>query len=189
MICVKKELRLQTLAKLDQMSDEEFEQSIALLHEHLFQLPAWKQANTVALTMSRGKEVPTMPLIEKAWQEGKTVCVPTCFPETKEMTFYEYTPKTKMISRYFGLLEPDPLESAAIHKKTIDLIIVPGVCFDRQGYRIGYGGGYYDRYLADYHGETLALCLTVQQTEQIPAETHDIPVSIIVSEKGILNQK
>ncbi|MCY7470364.1 5-formyltetrahydrofolate cyclo-ligase [Bacillus safensis] len=186
---MKKELRLQTLAKLDQMSAEEFKRSTALLHERLFQLPAWKQANTVALTMSRGKEVPTMPLIEKAWREGKTVCVPTCFPETKEMTFYEYTPETKMISRYFGLLEPDPLTSAAASKESIDLIIVPGVCFDRKGYRIGYGGGYYDRYLADYHGETLALCLTVQQTEHIPAETHDIPVSIMVSEKGTIFPK
>lgn len=71
---MKKELRLQTLAKLDQMSAEEFKRSTALLHERLFQLPAWKQANTVALTMSRGKEVPTMPLIEKAWREENSMC-------------------------------------------------------------------------------------------------------------------
>ncbi|PRO42821.1 5-formyltetrahydrofolate cyclo-ligase [Bacillus sp. LLTC93] len=186
---MKKELRLQTLAKLDQMIAEEFERSTAFLHEHLFQLPAWQQANTIALTMSRGKEVPTMPLIEKAWQEGKTVCVPTCFPETKEMTFYEYTPETKMTSRYFGLLEPDPASSPAVHKKAIDLIIVPGVCFDQHGYRIGYGGGYYDRYLADYHGATLALCLSVQQVDHLPAEPHDISVSIMVSEKGAFYQK
>ncbi|GLF89724.1 hypothetical protein Saga11_09830 [Bacillus safensis] len=186
---MKKELRLQTLAKLDQMSAEEFERSTAFLHEHLFQLSAWKHANTIALTMSRGKEIPTMPLIEKAWQEGKTVCVPTCFPETKEMTFYEYTLETKMISRYFGLTEPDPQVSAAVHKEEIDLIIVPGVCFDQQGYRIGFGGGYYDRYLADYHGVTIALCLSLQQIEYVPAEAHDISVSMIVSEKGLLYQK
>ncbi|MFP3418391.1 MAG: 5-formyltetrahydrofolate cyclo-ligase [Bacillota bacterium] len=183
---MKKELRRQTLAKLEQMSSEEFKQNTTLLYEHLFQLTAWKQAKTIALTMSRGKEVPTRPLIDKAWEEGKTVCVPTCFPETKEMTFYEYTPQTKMTSRYFGLSEPDPETSAAVHKKAIDLVIVPGVCFDQQGYRIGYGGGYFDRFLADYHGVTLALCLSVQQIEHVPAETHDIPVSMIVSEKGPL---
>ena len=105
---MKKELRRQTLAKLEQMSSEEIKQNTTLLYEHLFQLTAWKQAKTIALTMSRGKEVPTRPLIDKAWEEGKTVCVPTCFPETKEMTFYEYTPQTKMTSRYFGLSEPDP---------------------------------------------------------------------------------
>ncbi|BBP90723.1 hypothetical protein BsIDN1_43410 [Bacillus safensis] len=71
MICVKKELRLQTLAKLDQMSAEEFKRSTALLHERLFQLSAWKQADTIALTMSRGKEVPTMPLIEKKMAGGE----------------------------------------------------------------------------------------------------------------------
>ncbi|MGE7657696.1 5-formyltetrahydrofolate cyclo-ligase [Bacillus altitudinis] len=186
---MKKELRLQTLAMLDQISAEEFNRYAALLHEHVLQLPAWKQAKTIALTMSRGKEIPTMPLIEKAWEEGKTVCIPTCFPRTKEMVFYEYTPETKMKSSYFGLLEPDPLESTAVHKEAIDLIIVPGVCFDQHGYRIGYGGGYYDRYLADYHGVTIALCLSLQQTRHIPAETHDIPVSMIVSEKGTLYQK
>ncbi|WP_156060770.1 5-formyltetrahydrofolate cyclo-ligase [Bacillus altitudinis] len=186
---MKKELRLQTLAMLDQISAEEFNRHAALLHEHLLQLPAWKQAKTIALTMSRGKEIPTMPLIQKAWEEGKTVCIPTCFPKTKEMVFYEYTPETKMTSSYFGLLEPDPLESTVVHKEAIDLIIVPGVCFDQRGYRIGYGGGYYDRYLADYHGITLALSLSVQQVDHLPAEPHDIPVSIMVSEKGAFYQK
>lgn len=186
---MKKELRLQTLTMLDQISADEFNRHAVLLHEHVLQLPAWKQAKTIALTMSRGKEIPTMPLIEKAWEEGKTVCIPTCFPKTKEMVFYEYTPETKMTSSYFGLLEPDPLESTAVHKEAIDLIIVPGVCFDQHGYRIGYGGGYYDRYLADYHGTTLALCLSVQQVDHLPAEPHDIPVSIMVSEKGAFYQK
>lgn len=80
---MKKELRLQTLAKLDQMSAEEFKRSTALLHEHLFQLSAWKQADTIALTMSRGKEVPTMPLIKKAWQEGKQYVYPPVFRKQK----------------------------------------------------------------------------------------------------------
>lgn len=186
---MKKELRLQTLAMLDQISAEEFNRHASLLHEHVLQLSEWKQAKTIALTMSRGKEIPTMPLIEKAWEEGKTVCIPTCFPKTKEMVFYEYTPETKMTSSYFGLLEPDPLEATVVHKEAIDLIIVPGVCFDQRGYRIGFGGGYYDRYLADYHGVTIALCLSLQQTRHIPAEAHDIPVSMIVSEKGTLYQK
>lgn len=186
---MKKELRLQTLAMLDQISAEEFNRHASLLHEHVLQLSEWKQAKTIALTMSRGKEIPTMPLIEKAWEEGKTVCIPTCFPKTKEMVFYEYTPETKMTSSYFGLLEPDPLESTVVHKEAIDLIIVPGVCFDQRGYRIGFGGGYYDRYLADYHGVTIALCLSLQQTRHIPVEAHDIPVSMIVSEKGTLYQK
>ncbi len=186
---MKKELRLQTLAKLVQISAEEFERSTALLHEHLLQLPAWKQAKTIALTRSRGKEIPTLPLIKKAWEEGKTVCIPTCFPKTKEMTFYEYTPATKMTSSYFGLLEPDPLESTVVHKEAIDLIIVPGVCFDQRGYRIGFGGGYYDRYLADYHGVTIALCLSLQQIKHVPSEAHDIPVSMMVSEKGTFYQR
>ncbi|KLV24647.1 5-formyltetrahydrofolate cyclo-ligase [Bacillus altitudinis] len=186
---MKKELRLQTLAMLDQISAEEFNRHASLLHEHVLQLSEWKQAKTIALTMSRGKEIPTMPLIEKAWEEGKTVCIPTCFPKTKEMVFYEYTPETKMTSSYFGLMEPDPLEATVVHKEAIDLIIVPGVCFDQRGYRIGFGGGYYDRYLADYHGVTIALCLSLQQTRHIPAEAHDIPVSMIVSEKGTLYQK
>ncbi|MDN4635368.1 MULTISPECIES: 5-formyltetrahydrofolate cyclo-ligase [unclassified Bacillus (in: firmicutes)] len=186
---MKKELRLQTLAMLDQISAEEFNRHASLLHEHVLQLSEWKQAKTIALTMSRGKEIPTMPLIEKAWEEGKTVCIPTCFSKTKEMVFYEYTPETKMTSSYFGLMEPDPLEATVVHKEAIDLIIVPGVCFDQRGYRIGFGGGYYDRYLADYHGVTIALCLSLQQTRHIPAEAHDIPVSMIVSEKGTLYQK
>ncbi|MGE6629312.1 5-formyltetrahydrofolate cyclo-ligase [Bacillus sp. NPDC077027] len=181
---MKKELRTQTLAALEQMKAAEVSKNAESVYEHLFQMPEWREAKTIGLTISRGLEVPTAPIIEEAWKEGKMVCVPTCFPKDKQMIFYQYTAQTRMTSGYFGLKEPDPQSSTPVKKDKMDLMVVPGVCFDQKGYRIGYGGGYYDRYLHHYKGVKLALAFSIQVLEEVPKETHDIPVSLIVTEKG-----
>ena len=69
-----------------------------------------------------------------------------------------------------------------VEKKNIDLIVVPGVVFDRQGYRIGFGGGYYDRYLSDFEGKRIALAFDEQVIEAVPRESHDLPVHILITE-------
>ena len=81
------------------------------------------------------------------------------------------------------MLEPIVEETTSIKKEVIDLQIVPGVVFSNEGYRIGFGGGYYDRYLTDYNGYTLSLAFECQTGYVIPIETHDIPVRKIYTEK------
>jgi 5-formyltetrahydrofolate cyclo-ligase len=81
-----------------------------------------------------------------------------------------------------GLFEPITDETLSVKKNEIDLQIVPGLVFSDEGYRIGFGGGYYDRYMSDYNGATLSLAFVTQTSHKIPVEGHDIPVSKIITE-------
>ncbi|WP_395947905.1 5-formyltetrahydrofolate cyclo-ligase, partial [Bacillus sp. WP8] len=97
----------------------------------------------MALTISTAKHLPTIPLIQKPSHHPKTLSLPTSFPQTKHITFYKYTPQTNIISPYFPLFHPHPLPSPPPSKKSIHFIILPGVCFHPQAYRIGYRPRYY----------------------------------------------
>ncbi|MGX7419634.1 5-formyltetrahydrofolate cyclo-ligase [Carnobacterium gallinarum] len=139
----------------------------------------WLEADTVAITLSQSIEINTQPIIEAAWRSGKQVVVPRTGPKS-QMEFVPYTKETSLERTKFGLLEPikgiPPLS-----KKEIDLILVPGVGFKRDGYRIGFGGGYYDRYLADYLGRTIALALPQQMTENWQTHELDVPVQLLLT--------
>lgn len=87
---------------------------------------------------------------------------------------------------YFGLDEPDVKKTTPVKKDAIDLLIVPGLVFTKKGYRVGFGGGYYDRYLTDFTQPTVSLVHTKQFVEDFPIEPFDIPVQYLVTEKGII---
>lgn len=143
-------------------------------------LPLWKEARTIALTLPLDLEVDTWPLVYLAWKEGKSVFVPKV---TKQgLTFHEIHSLDDLSPGVMGILEP--ITGAA--NQYIDLCIVPGRVFNREGYRIGWGGGYYDRFLATYSGHKISLAYSVQVLENIPIESHDIPVNMIVTEKELI---
>lgn len=143
-------------------------------------LPVWKQAHAVALTLSLDLEVNTRPLIDKALQAGKSVLVPKV---TKQgLTFHEIKTFSDLEPGVMGILEPTTPKTDL----NIDVCIVPGRVFDRSGYRIGWGGGYYDRFLATYYGRTISLAYSVQVLDEIPIEPHDIPVELIVTEREMI---
>ena len=154
--------------------------------EAFFQTNVWKNAKTVGLTISKGGEVDTNPLIAQGWLEGKRIAAPKCDPETKTMEFREFISYDQLENVYLDLKEPIVEETTAVSPEEIDLLIVPGICFDRYGYRIGYGGGYYDRYLKKYSNTAAALAFSLQIVEKVPAEQHDLPVGLIVTENEIM---
>ncbi len=116
---------------------------------------SWKNARIIALTISTGIEIDTKPLISLAWADKKKVVVPKTFPGRK-MEFFEIVPESEYELTSFGLLEPKD-ETKFVSGDQIDLIVVPGVAFTLEGQRLGYGGGFYDRYLSGYRGDTIAL--------------------------------
>lgn len=182
---MKKELRTLTLKKLADLSEPAFIAAVEQILHGLFNHPKWKDAKTIGVTVSRGKEIPTRPIIEQAWKEGKRVTVPKCHPKEKQLDFRHLTAFDELESVYYGLLEPIVDKTENINKGNIDLIIVPGVVFDPTGFRIGFGGGYYDRFLKNYHGATIALLLSEQLVEELPVEPHDIPVQTLITEYSI----
>src|SRR5699024_8884831 len=149
----------------------------------------WEEAQTIGITISKGFEWDTTTIIEKAWAQNKTICAPKCYPAERKLVFYRLDSFEELEVVYYHLKEPKPLETNKIGKNELDMIIVPGLLFDKAGFRIGFGGGYYDRFLADYKGKTAALTCSQLLNDNLPKESHDIAVQHVITEKDIINVK
>lgn len=169
---------------LSGLAKEQYEQKSRIIHQALFSSDEWKQAHIVGVTVSRVPEVDTLPIIEQAWLEKKLVAVPKCNPRDKSMEFYILKEFDELETVYFGLREPDPTRTIHCKKSAMDIILVPGLVFDRKGYRIGFGGGYYDRFLTDYQGSTVSLAFQEQLKEELEHESFDIPVCKIMTDEA-----
>lgn len=183
---MKRTQRQEMLQKLKQMSAATHALRSAQIVERLMMRPQFHVAKTIAVTMSNFPEVETRGLIEQAWSLGKTIVVPKSQPKTRQMTFYKLTDFQQLEVVFAGIEEPIEHACEAMELAQIDLIIVPGVVFNKKGYRIGFGGGYYDRLLADYNGVTIALAFDEQVYDTIPVDAHDVPVQQIITDQRML---
>ncbi|MBM7620232.1 5-formyltetrahydrofolate cyclo-ligase [Bacillus tianshenii] len=166
------------------LSKEQYDEKSRQIHQALFSSAEWERARIVGVTVSRMPEVDTIPIIEQAWLEQKLVAVPKCYPRDKSMKFFLLRGFDELETVYFGLKEPDPTRTKPCEKSAIDLILVPGLVFDKRGYRIGFGGGYYDRFLTDYTGKTVSLAFKEQVKDELEHESYDIPVSTIMTDES-----
>ena len=181
----KKQLRKKFLAKLNALSIQHRAKINRDLHAQLFQQTEWKQASTIGVTISFEHEWDTWPIIEKAWQDHKSVVVPKCNPIDKTMTFYQIKTEDDLEVQFYNIMEPIETRTNSVNKQAIDLLIVPGVVFDDYHYRIGHGGGYYDRFLADFSGDTVSLVWQGQMIAKIMTESFDQPIKqLIVSHQS-----
>ncbi|MBM7597960.1 5-formyltetrahydrofolate cyclo-ligase [Virgibacillus halotolerans] len=177
----KQNLRQTTIQKVKELTTKEKQQIEESLINQLVSSTLWQQANTIGVTMSQGFEWDTKAIIERAWEQDKTVCVPKCEPQQKKLTFYQLDTYDQLEVVYYKLLEPKPDPKKQMDKKAIDLLIVPGILFDQQGYRIGFGGGYYDRFLIDFPNQTVSLVSAIQLVDKVPSESFDIPVQHLIT--------
>ncbi|MBU7544276.1 5-formyltetrahydrofolate cyclo-ligase [Weissella cibaria] len=149
-------VRQQALANLAALSDAQRGWLMQAVVAQVTALPAWQSAKTVALTLSQDDEIPTQLLIQTAMLQGKRVVLPRVQPG-RQMTFIVVTPATTYERHRFGMLEPVGDEIVA--PTEIDFVVVPGLAFSEAGDRIGFGGGYYDRWLPQTTARTVALAL------------------------------
>ncbi|WP_179295528.1 5-formyltetrahydrofolate cyclo-ligase [Bacillus sp. FJAT-45350] len=182
---IKKQLRQAMTKKLEQLPDERYHTLSTNITEKLIEQPDWKKTTIVGATISRKPEVDTYSLIKKAWNEGKRIVVPKTIKETKMMDFYEIESFEQLENTYFGLKEPKVDMCKKISPDYIEYLLVPGLAFDKKGYRLGFGGGYYDRFLANYNGKTCALAFDFQVIEEIPVNDYDLPVEVIITDKRV----
>lgn len=182
----KTELRKSAINVLKNVSNAERINIEEELTRNLVESEVWKQSNVIGITISNGFEWNTKPIIETAWQEGKKVCVPKCQPKQRKLDFYKIHTYDQLEVVYYNLLEPIPEETDKIEKHMIDLLVVPGVLFDKNGFRIGFGGGFYDRFLTDFPNNLISIASNVQIVEHLPTESFDIPVNRIITESGFL---
>lgn len=182
----KRTIRKAMVTAFAQIEDDEQEDISKQLQEELFASDLWKNAQAIGTYLSIGSEWDTLNIVKQALAEGKEVAVPKTMPETKELLFYGITDMDQTTTGNFGLIEPIVTETQRTEKDAIDLLIVPGLVFTKEGYRVGFGGGYYDRFLTDFIHTTVSLVHTNQLVNSFPIEPFDIPVNYLVTEKGIL---
>ena len=151
---------------------------------HIIKLVGYANARTVLTYISTADEIDTAPLIDHAWRAGKRVAVPYCIPGTRQMQFYVIRSRDDLKPGAYGILEPDPAACKALSDFSESLCIVPAFAFDRDGYRLGYGGGYYDRFLAAYPGHSVGLCYAQNLCAQLPRDRYDQPVDTVVTQDG-----
>ncbi|WP_017185830.1 5-formyltetrahydrofolate cyclo-ligase [Alkalibacillus haloalkaliphilus] len=177
-----------TLSKrlLKHISREQKKEAANVISNTLFKTDYWKQTQIIAITIPRKIELTTYPIIKQAWKENKLVVIPKCYPhESNLMKFFKFTDELELENVYLDLYEPKERISEQVTSNEIDLIIVPGLLFDHNGYRIGYGGGYYDRFLKEFRGTKLSIAMEEQIVRSIPYDDYDIPVDYIISNKQI----
>ena len=179
---MKSELRKQVLHEMKAISQEQKQFIDQALTEQLLQHPFYQEAKVIATYLSFPHEFQTQELIEQALRDCKKVLIPKTYPKGR-MDFVVYDPQ-QLVKTSFGLLEPQG-DLEVVDASQIDLIHVPGLAFTTEGYRIGYGGGYYDRYLEYFSGHTLSTIYPCQIQDFIP-ENHDIPVQeVLIDERNL----
>lgn len=166
-----------------QVSPEDRYRIEATLQRRLFLCPEWIRAEMIGLTISFGTEWDTRAIIERAWEEGKKIASPVTISKPRQLNFRVFTSFDELVPGYAGILEPDPDSCPLVVPEEIDLLIVPGLAFDQEGYRMGFGGGYYDRFLEHYHQDEIALAAEFQILAKVPCDSHDAQVRTILTEK------
>lgn len=173
----KKELRSIIREKKRAMTCEEIELRSRKLAERFLDSEAYKNAKTVYGYLPYNQEVRTVPMLEQALKDGKRVAVPKCYGD--EMRFIFMDDLSKVEKGYAGI--PEPIADEPVADDETALVLMPGMAFDPQGHRIGYGGGFYDKFLAqEPNHPTLALCYEFQVLPHLETEEFDIPVDYVI---------
>ena len=184
-------LRTQNRERRDHMPEEEAMLKSSLILDQLLRMPEFSMADEIYTYVSFGNEVDTFSLITSAVLSGKRVFVPKVL-DKKRMEFFRIKHIGELQSGTLGILEPTSDELGMLDVTKKQIMIVPGLVFDENGNRIGYGGGYYDRYLWGQPNESLHLVAPAyefQVVKSLCAEELDIPVHKIVTEKRIIECK
>lgn len=179
---MKSELRKQVLQEMKSIPQKQKMAMDQALTERFLNHPFYKEAKVIATYLSFPHEFQTQGLIDQALKDGKKVLIPKTYPKGR-MEFVVYNPQ-QLKKTSFGLLEPQG-NLEVVDTSRIDLIHVPGLAFTTEGYRIGYGGGYYDRYLENFAGQTMSTIYPCQ-IQNFNSEDHDIPVQEVLIYEGNL---
>ena len=173
----KKELRRQIRERKRAMTEEQIVTASEKLGQLFADSELYRRAKTIYGYLPYNQEVRTVPMLQRALADGKRVAVPKVYGE--EMRFIYLTDLSRVDAGYAGI--PEPVDDGPVADDPTALVLMPGLAFDRQGRRIGYGGGFYDRFLAEEPNHpTLALCYSFQMVEEIPTEEFDVPVDCVL---------
>ena len=160
----------------------QLERSVA---ENLFKLKQYREAETLLVYISKDIEVGTDLIIEQAMRDSKRIAAPRCDTEAVDIDFYYINSRDDLVAGCYGLFEPDVEKCERVEDFSATLCLVPALAYDREGYRLGFGKGYYDRFLARYDGFSAGLCYDSCVAEQLPRGEFDRAVDVLVTDKHI----
>lgn len=187
----KKILRKEILAKRKNIDVVEKQKMDRKILDKFYESKYYREAINIFIYISYDSEINTKEIINKALRDNKKIYVPRTEFKTRLMDAVEIASLDNLIENKYGILEP-AVEDAHIDPNELDLIVVPGVAFDRTGGRMGYGAGFYDRYFKKINKENtkkirkLALAYDFQILENIPMNERDVPVTYIITEKEFI---
>lgn len=182
---VKSELRAGFKSKRTGMSDDVKLNMDVEIQCRFLTLRQYSECETLFTYVSKDIEVDTYSLIKAALANGKRVAVPRCVNDTREMEFYYIEGLDDLEVGSFGVMEPVVSKCRPVTDLSKGLCIVPGLSFDAEGFRLGYGKGYYDRFLSKFGGETVGLCYSNCIKWRLPHGYYDRPVDLIVTDRYI----
>ena len=159
----------------------------ARVMETVCSLACYREARELYTYISCEYEIDTYALCRRAWQDGKTIIVPKCVPHTRKMEWYRIDSFDQLEWGSYGVMEPitEHVSAVSPYGSGTSLAIVPGLVFDMRGYRLGYGGGFYDVFLASFDGISIGLTRSMQRITKIPfLDPYDEAVDIVVYGSG-----
>ena len=183
----KSDIRKRIIGLRNAMTREEIETASLKIMKALKGIDEILRASTLMVYLSFGSEVLTDDLIRWGWGEGKRMVVPFCRPESRELTACRIDGFDELEKGHYGIRAPKVGRLRPVSRGEIDVVLVPAVAFDRRGYRVGYGGGYYDRFLpAAPQAAKIGAAFASQIVAEIPVDGHDLPVEVIVTEREVI---
>ena len=180
----KTKLRSLFLAKREALNEALVKDLSCKISQKIFKFLLLQRFTKLAFYMAKGKEVSLSKAIGRFFVEGKKVYLPKTWLKERRLTFHRVYSFSDLVPGPFGLLEPNPKNEEA-DLGTLEVIFIPGLGFDVKGYRLGYGGGFYDRVLRETSALKVGVCYSFQLVESLPVEPHDVPVDLIITESGI----
>jgi 5-formyltetrahydrofolate cyclo-ligase len=183
----KKLIRKRILKSRNEMPVDERVMKSARIVERLKELPDIRNASTIMVFLNFGSEVETDGIIVWGWEMGKRMIAPLCFPETREMDPCIINDFSDLETGNYGIREPRAASARRVPHGEIDVVLIPAVAFDPRGQRIGYGGGYYDRFLPKVpRAGRIGVVFASQIIPEFNAGPYDTPAGLVVTEEGVM---
>ena len=179
----KEELRNKIKALRKSLTKQQILEKSDIICNRLFELCEINSAKTVMVYISAFNEVRTDKIIKRLLDGGKNICAPITDESTKTIRAYYFDNTDALIKGAYGILEPPKTHITDISE--IDVAIIPGIAFDKNGNRMGFGEGYYDRFLADFKGTKIGIGYKFQCEYNIDTDEYDIPMDYIVNEEEV----
>jgi len=180
---MKSQIREKMKAERRAMSREEVAEKSSKAAKVFLASEIYKNSKVIMLYMPLGNETDTSEIIDKAFEDGKRVVLPVTNRETAIITPVFYDRNTVLEKGDFSVNEPKNGEN--VTKSDIDVVVVPGIAFDKHGARVGFGKGCYDMFLSGIRAVKVGFCYEFQAVDQIPSDAHDVKMDFIITENGI----